>query len=253
MPYVMGAMMGAQAFMGIQEQSSAIGQSMTQRNWADQVNRLKTEQGNRDKAWGAGQQYKNNWFMTEAAAEMQGEQQFYLDMAFDNATGMISRKSKSRNDDITAALASKGMGNSQTARAIGNQRTSQQADAMEVRSLNHDNKMRGVERQTEGALKNRNFGYARHDVYVPAADFSDMDGTYKKAVMSGALKMGMAGWQAHKQNQADTKQENLDNMQKKYYDKLYESSAVGGDTLDYAKGMGYDPISNSILNGRASY
>ena len=160
-------------------------------------------------------------------------------MAFDNESGKISRKSKRRNDDIIASLSSRGMGDSQTSRAILAMRNQQEADMREIRAVNKSNKMRDVERRSEEMLGQRSFGYARHDTYVPAADFTDYGGAAKSAMMAGIVKTGMATWQGAKQDAFQKKQEAIMKQQGSYYDRLLGSSQIDSGTLDWATNLGY--------------
>ena len=216
MPMVMMGMMGMQAIMGANQAGSQAMQQVTQQNWQNHIGNMQTDQANRDLSAANAAQWMQNNLITEAAYAGWGEENVYLRYNFDNETGELSRRSASVNDQITSALAGK-RNKGQSARAILRMQRHNDQKVFEARAISQGNRLRDSERRRDQMLSKRNFGYARHNTFVPAANFIDPQSVHKNALMSGLMKAGMAGYGAAQQQEANIPMQRLMNAQWAHY------------------------------------
>lgn len=222
MPYLMGAMMVGQAFMGARQAGDQAMQQMTQQNWNNHIQQMQVDQANRDIATANARQWMNNQLISETANKQMAEQQVYLQYNFDNATGELSRQTKQQNDSLIASMSSRNLKGG-TARALMRQQEYNQGKVFEARAISHGNKMRDTERQRDAALAQRNFSYTPHQTFVPAKSFTDRESSYNDALISGLVGAGM---QTYVGIQASNNQAAMDSHMKKQRD-WYSAQLTG--------------------------
>ena len=173
---------------------------------------MQTDQANRDLSAANAAQWMQNQLITEGAYAGWGEENVYLRYNFDNETGDLSRKSTSVNDQISSALASK-RNKGGSARAILRMQRHNDQKVFEARAISQGNRLRDSERRRDQMLSKRNFGYARHNTFVPATNFTDPSAAHKNALVAGLIKAGMAGYTGIQQQQANIPMHRLMNLQ----------------------------------------
>ena len=217
MPFMMqGAMMGMQAILGANQAGQQAAQQVTQQNWANHVQQMQTDQANRDKSEANAAQWMQNQLISEAAWTGMAEEQVYLRYNFNNDTGHLSRKSKQTYDALQSTLSHRNIKGG-TAKALMRQQQDLDRRVFEARAITHGNQMRDTERKRDRMLSNRNFGYAKHDTFVPAANFTDPDSAYKSTLTSGLIKTGMGMYVGAQENQMLDAQKQMDQTMWKHY------------------------------------
>jgi len=222
MPWMMqGAMMGMQALMGAQAAGNQAAQQMTQQNWANHVQSMQTDQSNRDKSEANAAQWMQNQLISEAAWTGMAEEQVYLRYNYNNDTGHLSRKSKQSYDALQSTLSHRNIKGG-TAKALMRQQQDLDRRVFEARAITHGNQMRDTERKRDRMLSNRNFGYAKHDTFIPAANFTDPDSAYKSALTTGLIKTGIGTYTAYQENKMLEGQKKIDQTMWEYYNDLMD-------------------------------
>lgn len=188
----MGAMAAGSAIFGSMQQ----GQQQMANNAMQRLQheerqfeqKMQNQIKNRQIAQANAAKWMANRNIAKAANQARAEKEFWLGYNFDNATGQFSRQYSQVNAQLQSVMQTKNLNpNSGTARSLMNGALNQAKKGLISQRTKHGNAMLSVQREQEGTLAKRDFGYASQVKFMPSTLYQQSD----SSIMSQALTTGL--------------------------------------------------------------
>lgn len=188
----MGAMAGGSALfsslMGGQQQVANNAIQRLQHEEREFERKMQNQIKNRQIAQANAAKWMANRNIAKSANQARAEKEFWLGYNFDNATGQFSRQYNQVNTKLQSVMQTKNINpNSGTARSLMNGALEQAKKGLISQRTKHGNALLSAQREQEGMLAKRDFGYASQVKFMPSTLYQQSD----SSIMSQALTTGL--------------------------------------------------------------
>jgi hypothetical protein len=196
-PFTIAAIgMGVLGAMGEADSAAAqIANKRMQIEWGNHQGMLQLQRDNRNIARQNAAQWVMNQEITAVAYGQAAEQQVYLRHKIDNELGMFSTQTKAQTDAVISTVTGRGIGNdSGSSQAIMRSIRAKQNAILSDQNVSYSNAERDIERNRDGMLAKRNFGYNDFLKFVSTpSDHLDPQAAYDNALTAGLINVGISG------------------------------------------------------------
>ena len=188
----MGALAAGSAIYGsmMQGQQQVANNAIQRLQFEEQQfqQRMQNQIKNRQIAQANAAKWMANRNIAKSANKARAEKEFWLGYNFDNATGQFSRQYNQVNARLQSVMQTKNLNpSSGTARSLMNGALSQAKKGLINQRTKHGNALLSAQREQEGILAKRNFGYASQVKFMPSTLYQQSD----SSIMSNALTTGL--------------------------------------------------------------
>ena len=195
-PFTIAAIgMGVMGAVGQADSASnQIANKRMQIEWGNHQGMLQLQRDNRNIARQNASQWIMNQEITAAAYGQEAEQKVYLRHKIDNELGMFSTQTKAQTDAVISTITARGISNdSGSSQAVMRSIRAKQNAILSDQNVSYSNEERDIERNRDGMLAKRNFGYNDFMKFVSTpSDHLDPQAAYDDALTAGLINVGVS-------------------------------------------------------------